>query len=155
MYIPKGQIDLLSAFNEKGVEYVVVGAHAVNAYTQPRSTKDIDIFIRNDEANAVRVYAALASFGAPVAGLSPADFCNQPNSCFQIGVEPDRVDILQSIAGVEFDAAWNEAVMAHIGDVPVRMLSREHLIANKLASGRPRDLGDVDELQKFAEQNGR
>jgi predicted nucleotidyltransferase len=155
MYIPRDQIDLLSAFNEHGVEYVVVGAHAVNAYTQPRSTKDIDILIRNDEPNAARVFKALAAFGAPLSGYSSAIFCGQPQSCFQIGVEPDRIDILQSIEGVDFESAWQSAQSASIADVPVRILSREHLIANKLAVGRPRDLGDVDELRKFGEEQSK
>lgn len=151
MYIPRDQIDLLSVFNAHNVEYVVVGAHAVIAYTQPRATKDIDIFIRNDRANAERVFRALAEFGAPLAGHSPDIFCESPGSFFQIGVEPDRIDILQTIEGVDFQAAWESSVHSSVAGVPVRLLSRELLIANKLAVGRPRDLADVDEIRKFSE----
>jgi hypothetical protein len=143
----------LSAFNAHGVEYLVVGGHAVNAYTQARYTKDLDVLVRSTEANAHLIYKALASFGAPLAGVSPSDFFGHPDDYFQIGVEPDRIDILQSISGVSFDEAWSAATIGCLMDVPVRFISREHLIANKIASGRPRDLGDADELRKFARDN--
>lgn len=143
------QIDLLSAFNAHGVEYVVIGGHAVNIYTQPRSTKDLDVFIRGDQANGYRVFKALGAFGAPLGGISPSDFAGHPEQMFQTGIEPDRVDILQSIPGVSFDEVWQDVVSGEIDGVPVRFISRDHLIKNKLAAGRPRDLGDVDELRKF------
>lgn len=146
------QIDLLSAFNAHGVEYVVVGGHAVNVYTQPRSTKDLDVFIRGDPANGYRVFKALAAFGAPLAGMSPSDFAGHPEQIFQIGVEPDRIDILQSIPGFSFDEVWRDAISGEIDGIHVRFISRDHLIKNKLAAGRPRDLGDVDELRKFARE---
>lgn len=146
----KDQIDLLSAFNAHGVEYLIVGGHAVNIYTQARFTKDLDILIRGTEANAQRVYSALAVFGAPLQGMSPADFAGKADQFFQIGIEPDRIDIMQSIPGVAFEDAWTAATAGTVEGVPVRFISREHLIANKLAAGRARDLGDVDELRKFA-----
>ncbi len=149
----KDQIDLLSAFNAHGVEYVVIGGHAVNIYTQPRSTKDLDVFIRGDQANGSRAFRALAAFGAPLGGMSPSNFSGDSGQIFQIGVEPDRVDILQSIPGVSFDEVWNNAVTGEIEGIPVRFISRDHLIKNKLAAGRPRDLGDVDELRKFARES--
>lgn len=147
----KDQIDLLFAFNSHGVEYLVIGGHTVNAYTQARFTKDLDVFIRSSETNALAVFKALAAFGAPpLADMTSADFVGKPGQYFQIGVEPDRIDILQGIAGVEFEEAWQQATVGSIEGLPVRFISREHLIANKLAAGRPRDLGDVDELRKFA-----
>jgi len=149
MFLPKDQIDLLSAFNAHGVEYLIVGAHAVNAFTQPRSTKDLDVFIRNDRENSIRVFRALADFGAPLAGESPDLFFGHPETCFQIGVEPDRVDILQGLSGITFEDAWKDAIPSSIAGVPCRFLSRDHLITNKLASGRLRDLADVEELRKF------
>lgn len=149
----KDQIDLLSAFNDHGVEYVVVGGHAVNSYTQPRSTKDLDILVRGSQANGLAVFKALAQFGAPLEGITPGDFAGKPDQFFQLGVEPNRVDILQSIAGVSFEDAWKDAVAGTVEGVPVRFLSREHLIANKLTVGRPRDLGDVDELRKFSRKS--
>lgn len=146
----KDQIDLLSAFNDSGVEYLIVGGHAVNIYTQARFTKDLDVFIRGSEANGRAVYKALAQFGAPLTGVSPSDFAAESDQFFQVGIEPDRIDILQRIAGVSFEEAWQAAVEGTIEGLPVRFISREHLITNKLAAGRARDLGDVDELRKFA-----
>jgi len=150
MEVIQDQIDLLSAFNAHCVEYLVFGGHAVNAYTQARYTKDLDILIHGTQANASLVYQALASFGAPLGNVSPSDFWGHPDDYFQIGAEPDRIDILQSISGVSFDDAWKAAVPGDLMGVPVRFISRDHLIINKLASGRPRDLGDADELRKFA-----
>ena len=147
------QIDLLSAFNAHGVEYVVVGGHAVNIYTQPRSTKDLDVLIRGDQANGQRVFRALAEFGAPLGGMHPMDFAEHPEQIFQIGVEPSRIDIMQSIPGVSFEEVWKGAVTGEIEGIPVPFISRDHLIKNKLAAGRPRDLGDVDELRKFARES--
>ncbi len=146
----KNQIDLLSAFNAHGVEYLVVGGHAVNVYTQARFTKDLDILIRSSQTNSQAVYRALAQFGAPLEGISPDDFVGKPDQFFQLGVEPDRIDILQSIPGVSFDETYRGATLGSVEGVPVRFISREHLITNKLAAGRPRDIGDVDELRKFS-----
>ncbi|HWE85921.1 MAG TPA: hypothetical protein VG267_13325 [Terracidiphilus sp.] len=108
MTLPEDLKQLLLAFNANGVEYLVVGGYAVGVHAEPRATKDLDLFIRSDMVNGEAVYRALADFGAPVAGLTPADFCNDPKSIFQIGHPPARVDILQSIDGVEFDEAWRE-----------------------------------------------
>lgn len=105
----KDQIDLLSELNAAGVEYLVIGGHAVNAYGVPRMTKDLDVLIRADETNSEAVYRALASFGAPLEGTSPADF-RDGESIFQIGVEPARVDIIQAVPGIAFDKAWNNRV---------------------------------------------
>src|SRR5580704_2251746 len=99
----KDQKELLAALNAHGVEYVVIGGHAAIAYGVARLTKDLDVLIRADEANSASVYAALAEFGAPLGSWSPADFRDNPNSVFQFGVAPNRIDILQSMAGVSFD----------------------------------------------------
>lgn len=146
----KDQIDLLSAFNDNKVEYLIVGGHAVNVYTQPRATKDLDVFVRGSEANAQAVFKALAQFGAPLSGISPSDFSGDSSQFFQIGMEPNRIDILKTIAGVSFEEAWHTATEGTIDGLSVRFISRDHLIVNKLAVGRPRDLGDVDELRKFS-----
>src|ERR1700733_3143391 len=96
--------ELLSVLNAEQVEYLVVGAYAVGIHAQPRATKDLDILIRPTSANAEAVYRAMAKFGAPIAGLTPADFI-EPGKFFQMGVVPVRVDILSEIAGVNFDQA--------------------------------------------------
>ena len=96
----KDQRDLLDAFNAHGVEYLVIGGHAVGAYSEPRLTKDLDILIRNTPENGDRVYRALAAFGAPVMDYGPSDFHGHEGQVIQFGVPPNRIDILQSITGV-------------------------------------------------------
>jgi hypothetical protein len=97
--------ELLSAFNEHRVKYLVVGGYAVAVHAQPRATKDLDLFIQPDPENAKAVFAALARFGAPLAGVKPADFID-PDSFFRIGAAPQMIEILPRISGVNFDQAW-------------------------------------------------
>ena len=120
---------------------------------RPVLQKDLDVFIRNDGQNSERVFRALAQYGAPMQGVSPSDFEGQPHQMFQIGIDPVRVDILQGIPGVSFDEVWQNSLSSELDGIPVRIISRDHLIQNKLAAGRPRDLGDVDELRKFARES--
>jgi hypothetical protein len=145
----KDQKDLLAAFNAHGVKYLVIGAHAVGVHAEPRGTKDLDVFIKADEENSKAVFAALAEYGAPLEGMTPDDFNDKPTSVFQLGVEPDRVDILQGIAGVTFDEAWSSRVESLLDkDIPAHILSLDHLIENKIASGRHQDLADVEKLRE-------
>lgn len=147
----KDQRDLLAAFNAHRVKYLVVGAHAVGIYAEPRGTKDLDLFIKADEPNSKAVFAALAAYGAPLEQITPADFNDKASSIFQLGVEPSRVDILQGIAGVSFEEAWEGRVEKLLDDdTPAPIISREHLIKNKLAAGRYQDLADVERLREAA-----
>lgn len=107
------QKDLLRAFNDNGVEYLVVGGHAVSHHAEPRTTKDLDLLIRNSEPNSRAVYRALAEFGAPLGEISPQNF-REPDAIFQVGVEPSRIDIFQSISGVNTEEAWERRVPAEI-----------------------------------------
>jgi uncharacterized nucleotidyltransferase DUF6036 len=145
--LPNDLRELLLAFNAHGVEYLLVGGYAVGVHAEPRATKDLDIFVRPERSNSEIVYRALAAYGAPLAGVNPADFCNDPNSVFQIGQPPLRIDILQQIDGVTFDEAWPKRIEALIDDIPVHVISAEHLIQNKLASGRLRDLADAEAVR--------
>jgi hypothetical protein len=147
--LPDNLKDLLRAFNAQSVEYLVVGGYAFGAYSEPRTTKDLDLFIRSDKANSEAVFRALAEYGAPLDGLSPEDFMD--GSAFQIGQAPERIDILQNIDGVTFDEAWKNRVEGSIdGDTPSHVISRDDLIRNKLASGREQDLLDVKVLRAAA-----
>ena len=151
----KDQRDLLREFNAQRVRYLVIGGYAFSHYTEPRATKDLDLYIDASAENAARVYAALAHFGAPLAGVTAKDFQN-PESIFQVGLPPSRIDILQAIEGIDFAAAWNASVPGATGDdIPVRYISVEDLIRNKLALGRRRDLADVEELQKSEAANSK
>ena len=145
--------ELLSVLNEHRVKYLVVGAYAVSIYAQPRATKDLDILVKPDPDNAQAVFAALAKFGAPLQGLTPADFA-EPGPFFRMGREPVGVDILTQIPGIDFDAAWNrrtEDVIDPATGMKASFISRDDLITAKLASGRPQDLGDVAAIRKAAE----
>jgi len=125
-------------------------------HSQPRFTKDMDLFIKADLENANAIYAALAEFGAPLQGVRPEDFTDQ-NSFFRFGREPRGFDVLPSIPGVDFDAAWQrrvETVVDPATGLKANFISAEDLIASKLASGRPRDLADVDDIRKAAESQG-
>ena len=102
--MPKDLKELLSAFNDHAVKYLIVGGYAFGVHAEPRATKDLDLFIRPDKENSQALFRALAQYGAPLDGLSPDDFMD--GTVFQIGQPPARVDILQHIDGISFDEAW-------------------------------------------------
>jgi hypothetical protein len=130
---------------------LIVGGYAYARYTEPRTTKDLDLFIRPDPENAIATYKALAEYGAYLADATIADFA-RPGTIFQIGVAPFRIDLICNIDGVPFDQAWETSETALVDEaVPVRYISSDNLIANKLAAGRPQDLVDVEKLRHAAE----
>jgi hypothetical protein len=110
--------DLLKLFNDFRVKYLIIGGYAVIKYAEPRYTKDLDLWIRADQKNAVAVFEALREFGAPLAGMTPDDFAHE-GYFYQMGVPPVRVDILMSIPGVTFDKAWKHRTKADFAGVPV------------------------------------
>src|SRR5487761_1867835 len=101
--------DLLSALNAHAVRYVVVGSYALAVHAQPRATGDLDVLVDTDPANAQAVFTALAEFGAPLQGFAPEDF-EDPNSIFQIGISPIRIDIIKRISGLDFETVWASSV---------------------------------------------
>ena len=129
--------DLLAAFNARGVEFIVVGAHALDAHGLVRATKDLDLWVRPDPTNAQRVISALADFGAPLHDLTVEDL-SRPGLIFQIGVEPIRINVITAIDGV-FEDAWAQCISATFADQRASVLSHEHLLANKRAAGRDQD----------------
>ena len=145
--------ELLSILNAHRVKYLVIGAYAVAIHAQPRATKDLDILVAADPQNAKAVFAALAEFGAPLQGLTSADF-EEPGPFFRMGREPVGVDILTAIPGVEFDTAWPrrvEDVLDEETNLRANFISREDLLAAKRAAGRPQDLADIEAIEKAAE----
>lgn len=138
-------LDMLRALSDANAEYLVVGAHALAVHATPRATGDLDVWVRRDIENARKVRRALAAFGAPLSDLSENDLL-EPDLVFQIGIAPNRIDILTDVSGVTFEDAWPRrvAVMLHGLNVPV--IGRDDLIANKRATGRLRDLADVEDL---------
>ena len=139
-------LDMLRCLNRAGVDYIMVGGWAVNLHGYVRATIDLDIWILADQENARKVYAALGEFGAPLGEVKPEDFA-QDGTIFQIGVAPCRIDVINKIDGVKYAEASPRAVQKTIEGVPVRIISREDLIANKRASGRTKDLADAEILE--------
>ena len=137
--------DLLAEFNARNVEFLVVGAHALAAHGHVRATEDLDLWVRPDSENAKKVIQALIAFGAPLHDLTEADLSN-PGVVFQIGVAPLRIDVLTAIDGVDFSEAWPARLITKFDDQRIGVLSKEHLIKNKRATGRTQDLADVERL---------
>lgn len=138
---------MLNALDEAGAEYLVVGAYALAGHGNVRATGDIDIWVRPTPENAQRVWNALTVFKAPRRDLKVEDFC-EPDTVYQIGLPPFRIDFLTSISGVDFDKAWANRDSVKFDDCQVVILGREDLLANKRAAGRPKDLVDVAWLEE-------
>jgi hypothetical protein len=137
--------ELLALFNVHGVEYVIVGGYALAMHGAPRSTGDIDLFINPAPANAERVVAALSAFGFASLGFKPEDF-SRPGQIVQLGVSPVRIDILTEIDGVTWEQVDHGKVPSDYGGVPIRLIGRREFVANKRASGRLKDLADLEAL---------
>lgn len=139
--------DMLSEFSAAGVEYLIVGGYAVAHHGYVRATGDLDFWVRRTPENAQRVLRALEAFGAP-GGLVTSDDLLNPDMVAQIGVEPNRIDILSDIDGVEFDDAYPSRVVARVDDVDIPFVGLQHLLQNKRATGRSEDATDADQLEK-------
>ena len=135
-------VEMLSGLSAAGVRFLVVGAHALAVHGAPRATGDLDIWIQATPENATRVWQALQTFGAPLVDLTIDDL-SAPGTVFQIGLPPSRIDILSGLSGVDFDAAWSRQVEVNIGTLRVGVIGRQDFIANKKASGRPKDILDL------------
>lgn len=146
MLVPSDYKELLSILNKHRVRYLIVGAYAVIHYTEPRYTKDLDIWVKPEQKNARRVYEALKEFGAPLKGIAVSDFMN-PDTVYQIGVEPVRVDILGGIAGMDFDIAYKQRKTANIDGVKVKLIGINELIVSKEKAKRPMDIVDIESLR--------
>lgn len=138
-------LDLLRAFAAHDVRFLVVGAYALGVHGRPRATGDLDVWVEAAPDNAARVMLALAAFGAPLAEVSAADFA-RPGIVFQMGLPPARIDVLTEITGVTFAEAWSSRVRAPFGPLDVEVIGRDAFIKNKRATGRAKDLGDIESL---------
>jgi len=142
-------VEMLSALSAADVEFIIVGAHALAAHGVARATGDIDIWVRASEDNAKRVMTALGAFGAPLFDLTIDDLL-RTDTVFQIGIPPGRIDLLTGISGVSFDDAWKNRVTLALPGVesPTAVLGRADFIANKRATGRAKDLLDIQLLEE-------
>ena len=145
MPLPEDWRAFFASLNSHGVEYVVVGAVALAHHGFPRYTADLDILVRNSTENAQRLEAALAEFGFAGLGLKAADFADAYR-VIQLGVPPNRIDLLTSLTGVTFDQAWASRVEAIVGETRVNFIGREALILNKRLTGRAQDKADLEAL---------
>lgn len=139
--------DLLSVLNANQVKYLVVGGQAVIFHSQPRFTKDMDVWLPPELNDGETVYKALKEFGAPLQNISPEDFSNK-SLIIQIGVNPVRIDLMVSVPGVNYDEAWKNRVESRYGKTKIYFLGLNELIQSKRAANRKRDKNDVENLLK-------
>jgi hypothetical protein len=139
-------VDLLQAFVAHDVRFLIVGAYALALHGRPRATGDLDIWVDATPENAPRIMRALSAFGAPLDDIAEADL-SRPGVVFQLGVVPGRVDILTELTGLTFEEAWPGRVHHAFGPVAVDFIGLDSFIRNKRATGRARDLGDIEGLE--------
>jgi len=141
--------DIVAAFAEEGVEFMIVGGYAVSFHGYARTTGDIDLWVHPTTTNAQRVWRALLRFGAPVAalGIRAADFVTA-DTVVQFGMPPRRIDLLTGITGVTFDEAWAARSNVTWRGRSVAFIGIEELLRNKRATGRTKDLLDAEELTR-------
>ena len=140
-------VEMLSELSAAGAEFLVVGAHALAVHGYPRATGDLDIWVRADATNGQRVLEALRRFGAPLFDLTLEDLA-KPDTVFQIGTAPSRIDILTGLSGLSFEEAWPRRTAIKVGSLSFGVIGREDLIRNKRATGRPQDIVDADRLDR-------
>lgn len=145
--------DLLAALLDAQVRFLVVGAHAMAVHGVPRGTQDLDVWVEPTADNADRVWNALAAFGAPLEGLRlRRDDFSRPDTVVQLGLPPQRIDLLTALSGLpDFAAAWERRREERVADRAVPFLGRGDLVANKRAAGRKKDLADLEALGESAE----
>jgi hypothetical protein len=145
MKLSKDLREFVELLNSRKIKYVLVGGHAVAYHGFPRFTGDIDFLIDASPENAALVALAVSDFGFGHLGLKEADF-RGPETVVQLGRAPNRIDILTSVTAVSFGEAWESRVEAKLDGLPVWMISKDLLVRNKLATGRPQDLADAKRL---------
>ena len=138
-------VDLLRAFRAAEVRFLVVGAYALAVHGRPRATGDLDVWVDATPDNAARVMRALAAFGVPMEAITESDLAI-PGITYQIGVVPRRIDVLTDLTGLTFDDAWGARVRHPFGDIDVDFIGRDHFLQNKRATGRAKDLADIEGL---------
>lgn len=147
--------DIITCLNRRNVSYVLVGAFAMAYFGYRRATGDIDILVEPSLENSQRVIDALKEFGAPQTSLSvPNNYFSHEGNFYQIGIPPNRVDIITQISGVPYANAKSHATLGNIAGLNIPILSLELLIRNKMASGRAKDLIDLEELNKLKASEG-
>jgi len=145
MEIQSDYKEFFEFLNVHDVQFLIVGSYALAFHGSPRYTGDIDIYVKPDKANAAKVIQALTDFGFGSMGLAAFDF-ESPDTVVQLGVSPVRIDIMTSISGIDWDSAFSNSEDGFYGDVPVKYIGRSEFILNKRASGRKKDIADLEAL---------
>ena len=138
-------VDLLRAFAAADVRFLIVGAYALALHGRPRATGDLDVWVEATADNAARIVRALTEFGAPLDDVSEGDFARE-GIVYQIGLPPGRIDILTQLSGLTFADAWPGRVRGRFGDVDTDFIGLDAFVRNKKATGRAKDLGDLEGL---------
>ena len=145
MNVPKDYEDFFALLNKNKALYVIVGAYALAYHGAPRFTGDLDIFIPRTEENIQKVLKTLDDYGFRELKIGVQDLI-KPDLIIQLGYEPLRIDLITSIDGVSFEEAWDNRIEDKFGNETVYYISKEDLIKNKKATGRPKDLNDLELL---------
>ena len=139
--------DLLQALSAREVKFLVVGGYAVIHYSQPRFTKDLDIWLEPSAENAHRFVQALADFGAPLLDITEQDFAS-PGTQYVIGSPPVQVDFLTSLPGLIFAECWPAREVVSTDGIVIPYMGRKDLLQAKRTAGRHQDLSDIEEIQR-------
>jgi len=144
--------EFIELLNKNNVKYLLVGGYAVGYHSRPRYTEDIDIWIETSLENAEKIIQVLCKFGFTGLSISIEELI-QPEKIIQLGLPPQRIDILTSIDGVNFNEAWERRIVDSFGDIPVFIISLKDLIKNKLSSGRIKDLQDIEWIKMYGKED--
>jgi len=145
--------EMLRALSDEKVKYLIIGAYALSAHGFVRGTVDMDLWVMPSQENAGAVMRALRRFGAPLFDLSEKDL-SEPGTIFQIGVKPQRIDIITEATGLDFEETYQRSISASLEGMDIRIPCLDDLIRNKRATGRLRDLADVEELERIKARGG-
>jgi predicted nucleotidyltransferase len=138
--------EFIQSLNDNGVRYLVIGGYAVAFHGHPRYTKDMDVWVAMDAENAANIVKALEQFGFASLGLQASDF-TAPDQIIQLGYPPNRIDMITTALGVDFDACYASRVQEEIDGIQVNFIDLESLKRNKKAVGRHQDLADIENLE--------
>jgi hypothetical protein len=141
--------EFIALLNSNDVDYLVVGGLAVAFHGAPRFTADLDFLVRPTRENALKVIRAIDEFGMGGVGVT-ADDLSSPDQIVQLGVKPNRIDLITSVAGLTFEEAWVSRIPGEIDGITTQYIGRDALIRNKEATGRRQDILDADKLKRRA-----
>jgi len=138
--------EFIQLLNDNQVKYLIIGGYAVAVHGHPRYTKYLDIWVEMTSENADKMMTALNQFGFGSLGLSPQDF-QTPDQIIQLGYPPNRIDIITTPDGINFETCYNSKIEIVIDDISINFIDLENLKKNKKASGRLQDLADLENLE--------